>query len=167
MNRQLYTLTNDELLLRIVAAEQDCTHVWRTSEPGVYQHEGTPPVPLALPLAVPHPRECMCNGTGKEPVLSARLMRLPCPESSVVFGHMLEDPVYCLACQGRNWIPNPDSWAMWRALKAAGILAKFSLVSTFGALVVINEKDNFVSDDDPERAFLLAVAKVFEDMGGV
>ena len=180
MTTDLSTLTNLELLLRIVEAEKDCS-----------EH---------LP-GIPHAAICRCGSSGKVPILSPELMRLPCPCPSycVRYYDMPDDrddrrcgpcgshasysmwdasPLgkhgdWCENCQGRGWGTNDDPWAMKKSLRLAGfylvedsVLLKSMETPWFASCwrCVEDQGDslsptNSFWDADPERARLLAVAK--------
>ena len=153
---ELTNRPNDELLLRIVAAEQ---------------------------------QQCDCNGIGKIPVLSAEIMRLPCPCPAYCVAYvdspddmdwrrcsacskwrskgidvMGEHGTWCDNCQGRNWIPTPDPWAMKVSLIRAGYDYTESTLEDEVYVIVARPFGQCITmnDPNPKRAFLLAVAKSFK-----
>ena len=172
MTTNLSLLTNAQLLLRIVSVERECPVC-----------EGTGSLGVDLPAGdsqgnLPAARE-MCNNcanTGKVPILAPTLMRLPCPNQDGFWSEQfkahcvsyLKGHSICTYCQGRNWLPNPDAWAMKKALHQA----KLQLLENQG-----RSKDfqagcfpqghgkplypigGYVWDADPERARYLAVVE--------
>ena len=168
----LTDLSNEELLLHIAEAERDCS----TCQP---MPEGPPP-----PICP------TCGGTGKVPILSPELMRLPCPKKCSG-GWIVETWAGgrrwgCYGCggiyqregaggnEGRGWIPSPDAWALW-ALKE-GLLSSGYTYSEHGEMhgaswVAVRETDTqevwFGRDPDPKRAFLLAVIGSFHGVACV
>ena len=163
------SLTNRELLLQIVSAERECSKL--NSYPHSQKESGYRYKGFQCP-------ELHCLGTGKVPILDPGLMRLPCPNQDGFWSEQfkahcvsyLKGHSICTYCQGRNWLPNPDAWAMKKALHQA----KLQLLENQG-----RSKDfqagcfpqghgkplypigGYVWDADPERARLLAVAKAF------
>ena len=161
MTTDLSTLTNAELLLQIVVAKRK----------SVGECDG-----------INHgPATC---GIVEVPILSPELMRLPChcvsfmecPNCRSFNDHSVQCKLgtyshWCDDCQGRGWIPNPDPWAMKRALSAAGFyLAEYERLSdgndVWGACCYVKGYPHIdVTDADPERARFLAVLKAFEEGG--
>lgn len=187
MPTDLSTLTNTELLVRIVEAEKDCDLC-----------EGS----KVILVGEPDQDDCWeCEGIGKVPILSPELMRLPCPCPSycVRYHDMPDDrddrrcgpcgshasfsmwdssPLgkhgdWCENCQGRGWGTNDDPWAMKKSLRLAGfylvedcVLLKSMETPWFASCwrCVEDQGDSLSPstsfwDADPERARLLAVAK--------
>ena len=179
MTTKVESLTNRELLLRIVSAERDCPD-WK---PNIVNVQGV--------------SYCCdrCDGRGKLPILSPELMRLPCPCPPYCVAYsdspddqdwqrcsacgvnrscpkhldnvMGEHGSWCDNCHGSNWIPNPDSWAMKKALHQAGFrLAERG--TRYGQGQWIAHCCPFghdsrlcipIVDADPERARFLTIAK--------
>ena len=153
----LSTLTNAELLLLIVAAEREV----------VGECDG-----------INHGPET-CGGTGKVPILDPKLMRLPCPNQDGFWSEQFKAHyvgyfkglTICTYCQGRNWVPNPDAWAMTKAVAQAGFRLTegcwfhVAAKARYWAHCEPSEDDSgsgeTVSDADPERARFLAEAKAF------
>ena len=163
MATDLSTLPNSAILLQIVSAKRDCAVVWAVA------HSGRPDSPLPITA---HPSECCCEGTGKVPILDPTLMRLPCPwcdgrgKDCLTITQSEIEP----HCQGRTWVPNPDAWAMKKALHQAGFQlteqhtmheynpdAYMALCFRYQDLTMIPHLPIF--DADPERARLLAVTR--------
>ena len=172
MTTDLNALTNRELLLKIVEAERDCAHIFSV-------RQGLKPASACQ----------FCDGTGKVPILSPELMRLPCPCPKKVWhqetsegGSWWDQPcnprcypnkhIEGCFCQGRSWIPNPDPWAMKRALRLAGFyLTEDSVPNTsdnkpWAVVCWVSEQftdsgTGWVWDADPARARFLAVLKAF------
>lgn len=117
MTTDLSTLSNAELLLRIVSAKRDCPYCLQLQdlEGGPYSVSGCE----------------VCGGTGKVPILDPKLMRLPCDSKKhspcykefgydTPSGGNYYETIVTTDCQGRNWVPNPDAWDMKKALHQAG-----------------------------------------------
>ena len=160
MTTDLNTLTNEQLLLRIVAAERDCPN---GSIPG-YVRDNNDHTPCPV-----------CRGTGKVPSLSPVLMRRPCPgiPTGIIDGSRYHSPACPCKNRAGHWIPNPDPWAMKNALRQAGwqLIEKHTLS--------VESKDGFVAevwddkrpyygarvvDADPKRARLLAGARALTNL---
>ena len=184
MTTDLSTLPNSALLLRIVAAERDCTHC-----------QGTGLAPREVGEEHLWYELCCCHH-GKVPILDPKLMRLSCPCSNnagsgywcfqcskrrrSVDGYADEylTPARaaihapdCANCRGDTWVPNPDAWDMRKALHLAG----FQLIEGH---TMYSHQDKYpaicyryleqeatpripILDADPKRARHLAVARAF------
>ena len=163
MGTTLESLPNADLLLCIVKAERDCP---LCDGQGYKNLISDPEDPHHIQSAT----RCTCRA-GKVPILSPELMRLPCPQlykrsswPSMATIHELRG-INC-ECQGRTWVPNPDAWAMWRALAEIKVDAALNLSG--GIFEAVIPDDSFdetrwcsSEGDDPQRALLLAVAKAF------
>ena len=169
------TLTNAQLLLHIVAAAQDCPN-WKPNTVNVqgvsYCCDG-------------------CGGLGKLPILDPGLMRLPCPNYQATKAFTLgsgwtmeackSHEAFCRAgkdaCNGTGWVPNPDAWAMTKALHKAG----FQLTESHA--VYEYSQDEYMAfcyryqdkhiipylpttNPDPERARLLDIINAFYASSG-
>ena len=175
MPSQLTTKTTPELLLQIVSAERDCPSCFGKGVLGSSGGFGNSPPPEQW--------GCVdCGGIGKVPILDPKLMRLPCPNCAGT-GHIYSISVApalhrqlfsrCQPCKGEGWMPNPDAWAMKKALhRAEYYLAEshafmFAGNKPWGAHCYHQREapsdQAMVWDADPERARYLAVVKVFEN----
>ena len=190
MTADLSVLPNSAILLQIVAAKRKCLDCSGVGAICKMEVDG---------VVVSSFGSCQrCDNTGKVPILDAGLMRLPCPGDGIVdcwkgkatrydwSGHGSDCaqhnlPAYsnepcscgvwpdCLVCKGRNWVPNPDAWAMRKALGMAGFRLDegcwFRPVGEplYWANCGLRQKIDAESgeDADPEQARYLAVAKAF------
>ena len=177
MITDLSILSYQEILLKTVAAQRHCQCGCHKAKPAIQD-------------IVDHAYfKCpICSGTGKVPILSPALMRIPCPnyQATKAFtlgsGWTMEACVsresYCRAgkddCKGSGWIPNPDPWDMREALHQAG----FQLVESHIPSYYRDTSNPWMADCfdytriaspglptrsfDPKWARLLAVVKAFQ-----
>ena len=168
-------LTNAELLLKIVSAEQDCPTCLGVGSLGMQMDEVGDKVAIKTLSLIP----CFqCGSTGKVPILDPKLMRLPCPgvvtrlggfKPCVITGYQKGVTGELLAgekdaCGGWSWVPNPDAWDMKKALHLAGyqLVEEYDRMRCRWLAAVYRYADSgyghIQGDADPERARLLAVA---------
>ena len=182
MNTELDALTKPELLRRIVEAERPCSGCLGSGSVGVQMEEFGDRVAIENVSLIPCTQ---CSGTGKGPILDPKLMRLPCPHGRHAACHSPSQPQntcpehlnvhHCFECHGEFWVPNPDPWAMVKALHKAdfqlierhsyrgdfqaGCYPRGPGSALYPAVEYIWDLGGYIWDPDPERARLLAVAR--------